>query len=377
MAIIPDTEFSMKIGIITFHFGSNYGAILQTYALCHAVESQGHTVEIIDFIPKRYANKTCIAEIIRNRIVKIINFKNDHIKRERIAAFREHNIKLTSRRYDTIEDINNNPPSFDAYICGSDQIWNPDLFGVLPPYFLDFVPDGKAIKLSYAASFGRESLPPINKYLIGQYLRGIQYISVREQTGINIVRDVAGREATQAMDPVFLIPPHEWETLISYPFCGLSQFILLYTMAPSHQLLQSARYLSERFHMPVIHLSWGIKKHKGIDHVINTAGPLQFIELIKHASYICTNSFHGTAFSIIFNKPFLVTPLLGEFESRNTRILSLLDKLGLTGQMVCDDKSLYKLAARNLAYNSNITTELLNDAIDNSFAFLKTSLRSI
>jgi len=259
----------MQIGIITFHFGSNFGAILQAYALCNAVESLGHNVKIIDFTPERYAKDASLIQTIKDRIVNIINYRNYQIKHKRITTFREQHYKLTDHRYTTVEDINKNPPVFDAYICGSDQIWNPELFGVLSPHFLEFVPSADAMKLSYAASFGGEFLDASFKDLIGQYIRRIQHISVRETTGIDIVREVAGREAIQVMDPVFLIAPHEWEILPGHPFSGPSQYILLYTMeANNHQLLESVRYLAERRRMQVIHLSWGIRKHQGIDHVI-------------------------------------------------------------------------------------------------------------
>jgi len=361
----------MQIGIITFHFGANFGALLQAYALCNAVESLGHSVKIIDFIPERYAKDASLIGTIRNGIVSVLNYKNRQIKRKRIATFREQHFKLTDRRYTTVEDINNNPPVFDAYICGSDQIWNPELFGVLSPYFLDFVPNADSMKLSYAASFGGEFLDASYKYLIGQYVRRIQYISVRETTGIDIVREVAGREATQVMDPVFLIAPHEWEALLGHPFSGPSEYILLYTMETNnYQLLESVRYLAERCHMQVIHLSWGIRKRQGIDYIINNAGPLEFIELIKNASYVCTNSFHGAAFSIIFNKPFLVVP----HKSRNIRIVSLLEKLELTSQMVTDNHSLYQLVERNLEYDTNKATRLIHNAIDSSFDFLQTTV---
>jgi hypothetical protein len=374
-AIERNAEPIMEIGIITFHFGSNFGALLQAYALCNALESLGHNVKIIDFIPKQYAKDASLIGTIRNGIVNIINYRNYEIKHKRITSFRERYFKLTDHRYTTVEDINKNPPIFDAYICGSDQIWNPELFGVLSPYFLDFVPNADAIKLSYAASFGGDFLDASFKDLIGQYIRRIQYISVRETTGIDIVREVAGREATQVMDPVFLLTPQAWERLPGHPFSGPSEYILLYSMdANNYQLLESVRYLGERYHMQVIHLSWGIRKHQGIDHVVNNAGPLEFIELIKNASYVCTNSFHGAAFSIILNKPFLVVPLVGAYESRNTRILSLLETLELTAHMVTDNHSLYQLVERNLEYDTNKTTGLLHNAIYSSFDFLQATV---
>jgi polysaccharide pyruvyl transferase len=365
-----NTESIMQIGIITYHFGSNYGALLQTYALCNAVESLGHNVKIIDFTPEQYAKDASLIDTIKSGIVNIINYRNCQIRHNRIATFREKHFKLTDHRYTTVEDINNNPPVFDAYICGSDQIWNPELFGVLSPYFLEFVPNTDAMKLSYAASFGKEFLDASYKDLIGQYIRPIQYISVRETTGIDIVREVAGREAKQVLDPVFLIPPHEWETLPGHPFSGPSEYILLYTMEINDQILESVRYLAKRCHMQIIHLFWGIRKRQGIDHIINNAGPLEFIELIKNASYVCTNSFHGAAFSIIFNKPFLVVP----HKSRNTRIASLLGKLELTSQMVTDNHSLYQLVERNLEYDANKATRLLRNAIDSSFDFLQKTI---
>lgn len=360
----------MQIGIITFHFGSNSGALLQTFALCNAVESLGHNVKIIDFVPKRYAKEGSLIGTIKNGIKNIIYYRNRQIKYKRINTFREQHFKLTDHRYTTVADININPPVFDAYICGSDQIWNPELFGVLSPYFLEFVPNADAIKLSYAASFGRESLDASYKYLIGHYIQHIHYISVREKTGVDIVREIAGREAEQVMDPVFLIAPHKWETLSGHQFSGPSDYILIYNMEPNDQLFQSVRYLAERCQMQVIHLSWGIRKHEGMDHVINNAGPLEFIELIRNASYVCTNSFHGTAFSIIFNKPFLIVP----HKSRNTRMASLLEKLELTSQIATDRQSLYQLVERKLAYDTNKTKRLLQNTIESSLDYLRTTI---
>jgi hypothetical protein len=343
---------------------------LQAYAFCNAIESLGHVAKIIDFVPERYAKDASLIVTVRKGLSNIINYGNYQLKRKRIAAFREKYFKLTDQRYTTVEDIERNPPVFDAYICGSDQIWNPELFGVLSPYFLDFVSDTNAIKSSYAASFGKEFLDASFRDLIGQYLRRLQYISVREASGKDIVREVSGREATEVMDPVFLVAAHDWEALLGHPSPSPCPYILLYSMESSEPLLDSARYLAERYQTQVIHLSWGMKKDPGIDRVINNAGPLEFIELIKSASYVCTNSFHGTAFSIIFRRPFVVVP----HKSRNTRITGLLEKLELTSQMVTDNHSLHQLAERNLSYDTAKTAALQQNATDSSFDFLRTTL---
>ena len=203
----------MKIYIVTFHWATNYGAVLQAYALQHYLKKQGCNVYIIDYVPKKL-KKTfwrCLASNPRYYIKTFSGLTKEYA----INLFRKKNLALTKTYHDHKALVDENWGK-SIFICGSDQIWNPffTLHGegqVTLSYYLDFVPTA-ARKVSYAASFGAERLTPPMDAIIAQELVSFSKVSVRERSAVNMLKKI-GISAELVCDPVFLLSWDEWEKM--------------------------------------------------------------------------------------------------------------------------------------------------------------------
>ncbi len=332
----------MKIRTITCHDVYNYGASLQAFALQNYLTRLGHDYEIIDFKPyyqqerynlfyigktsrfypivKKYPFLKLIYGPLKNyRIFKTYGrkIKFDHFKH----AF----LKLTPQHYTKSEGIQKDPPMADIYIAGSDQIWNTDIpNGNEPGYYLEF---GKSdtIRVSYAASFGITSLPDKLKPCIKNRLAHFQYISVREKTGLAILSDLQIPNVEIVLDPVFLLDKTEWEQLFIKPN-KYPKYILVYDFIDDQRIRDIALSLKQKTDYKIYSLNdW--QELDYADKNINDAGPIEFLNLIYYAEYIICNSFHGTAFSILFEKDFYSYSLSSQ--NTSSRILDLLKDLEL------------------------------------------------
>ncbi|MCK5615431.1 polysaccharide pyruvyl transferase family protein, partial [Candidatus Pacearchaeota archaeon] len=202
----------MRIGIITFHRAINYGAVLQMYALYTYLKQQGHDPFVIDFkqtYPDGYLGRRIISlikhpfDIFSAVKSRVLVKKGDSYLSQGFESFLKRFITFSGTSQ-TLEELQNNPPEADIYICGSDQIWNPDEIGFNPAYFLDFGPSDLN-RISYGPSFGRNEIP--NTYIddLKINLEKLDAISVREASGVEIVEQLTGREATQVLDPTLLL----------------------------------------------------------------------------------------------------------------------------------------------------------------------------
>lgn len=314
----------MKIGILTIHTAFNYGAMLQAFALQTAITKLGYNVQIIDYYPKDEEKNNMLRELTLNpkQIAKYIYARiNPDIQKKirRFNAFRNQ-MQLTQRYYEKNE-LYLNPPEFDVYIVGSDQMWNCernfDSF-----MFLDFV-NGKR-KISYAPSFGTKSIPEEYSAKLKKHLSAFQSISVRENDGVNIIKNATGLKATQVLDPTFLLSKDDWSQLAAKPqFNG--DYILVYGFSKSIEFVQLIKSVKERYKMPVVAIAIGIHFPFDVDNSLKNVGPLEFLALFRDAKVICTDSFHGLAFSIHFRKPFFTIP----HPTRNSRLENLLNLLNL------------------------------------------------
>lgn len=347
----------MKIAIITFHFESNYGALLQAYALSEKLRVCGHNVCFIDYIPKK---KKCFKDKAKAFITNLIIWKDILEKIRRIRSFKKCHFRLVKLN-DTQKMA-----SFDAYICGSDQIWNLDLFEDMTPYFLKFKTNNKGIKMSYAASIGKDVLNPSDKIKYSSLLKDIDHISVREESAVSLIEEISDKKPVQVIDPVFLCDKEHWLSLLQQDRIIKYPYILLYQMEKSDTLLENSIRLANEKKLPIIHIYGGFRKRDGIHKVINNVGPLEFLNLLNHASYVCTNSFHGTAFSLIFNKSFFVIP----HSTRNTRIDSLLSKVGLEDHILRCPEHYICLSKKDFKPNS-LFQSLMEKHIKESLDFLK------
>lgn len=320
----------MKIGIVTFHDAKNYGAALQAYALCKYINNnlQNVDAEIVDYKCKYldafYDPSLAFGNSIKGRIKRFLA-KTTLTQRNRVfAEFVKHNIPL-STRYD--ENNINSAQNYDAYIAGSDMLWhwhtdsNGEHFD--NTYFLDFV-KGNSKKNSYAASFGTESIDSKYEEHYKSMLKDFNNISVREESGIGFIEKFTGKKPLCHVDPTLLFTMQEWRKIEKKP--QKDSYILLYEVGSiSERMLSYAKKLAnEKSKELIILLSeYDPIKSKGIFGY----SPQEFLGWFDNADYVITNSFHGTVFSILYHKQFLV-----EINSwiKNNRSSELMEKLNLS-----------------------------------------------
>ena len=303
----------MKIGIITFHWATNYGAILQAYALQTYLTELGSEVEIINYRPRR--------NIFLQRLTWIRNREWGNFKKEkRLSLFRKNNLVVSAKRYGSNKALRSMKEKYDVIISGSDQVWNLSFIQYAEPnkqtysYYLDFV-SGKTKKISYAASFGTNNLPLDSKFNIREQLRSFNAISVREVTAKTIVEDL-GLNAKVVVDPTLLLDVNKYELL-----CGskkINDGMLVYKLHNKQNLFAKVeQLLSKKIKAYAVHSEMAIS-----DWLIS----------IKSANLVLTNSFHGIVFSILFKVPFI--NVLVEGSDMNDRIITLLSSLGLEDRCI-------------------------------------------
>ena len=329
----------MRIKTITCHDVYNVGASLQAFALQQYLSSLGHDVEIIDYKPdylSRHYSLTAVnnpkydKSVLREMYILLkLRKRLRAIKSEKKKAFdtfTKQYLRVTDKKYQSIQDLRIDCPKADLYLAGSDQIWNP-LFpnGKDPAFFLDFIPEDK-IKASYAASFAVEEISEEDKVRDQKLLSTFDHISVRESSGLNILESM-GLTGTHVCDPVFLLEVDEWKKLL-INFEHTKKYIFVYDFDSNQAMHQKIKRYAEEKDLEIIS-AFPIEGGKCLTNL----GPLEFLGVIAGAELVISNSFHATAFSIIFHVPFLV---FNRQEQINTRMSDLVQYFGVDKGVIID-----------------------------------------
>lgn len=309
----------MRIAIITFHAAINYGAVLQAYALSSYLKKMGHEAEFIQYYPS-----AVLGGGIKSRYKLWGLHPSDYLiafRQVRFRAFRKKYLKETSQVFRSVEELDA-LSGYDAYICGSDQIWNGHITGgkLDPAYFLSFAKEG-CRKIAYAASTGSDSF--MDKEGASELLKSFASISVRERGLVSEAERLSEKPVQSVVDPTLL--PVDYSELI----CPKQKrYILLYTFQRGANTYRQAKLLSKLTGLPIINIGAIVnpRKHPG---KIVCPSPAQFVSLFCNADYVVTNSFHGTVFSVIFERPLFSFALTGDHASRSTRMTDFLNNVGL------------------------------------------------
>jgi polysaccharide pyruvyl transferase WcaK-like protein len=336
----------MKIKTITCHNVYNHGATLQAYALVAYLEKLGHDVEIIDYLPPYLRIRTNFLSVSSNWIDRPWFWKLAYLVgkipsrllwpfiscKKRFDSFNKKNLSVTTRRYRTYRQLCKNPPSADLYLAGSDQIWNTSYQnGRDPAFFLDFGPDSIR-RASYAASFGLgnvvEQFIPFVKQKLGRFNK----ISVREKNGMEIIRSL-GFEGDHVCDPVFLLDEKDWDKICEEAVQPDEPYILIYDFEGREEFRSLAEELAKKLSLPLYSIN-NYHRCSYADRDFYTSGPDDFLSLIKNAELVVSNSFHATAFAIIFGTKFFALPRLND--KVNSRMESLLASCGLQDRFLQD-----------------------------------------
>ena len=329
----------MKIKTITCHDVYNVGASLQAYALVTYLKSLGHDTEIIDYKPEYLSrhyrlwggaspkfNKPLVREIYSlAKLPGRLKAKSSKRKKE-YDSFKENYLPVTARRYSSNEELKQNPPQADVFFAGSDQIWNTKFpNGKDPAFFLDFAPDS-AIRASYAASFAVSDIEDEWKDIVKSRLEKLDFIAVREKSGVKIIENLGINRSVQVSDPVFLLQREQWEKIAVSPETG-ECYILVYDFDGNTDIERLVKKLAEERQCKI----YSVLPCSYADRCFDQEGPLMFLGLIRDAECVVSNSFHSTAFSVIFNKQFFV---FQRHEGINTRMKDLMKDLGLSSRLI-------------------------------------------
>lgn len=317
-----------KIGIVTFHRALNYGAVLQGYALQKTISSLGANCNIVDYICPRITHDYTPFRVSKGDVLK--SFAKSCVmcrrRKKRSIAFQSffNNYIVKSEKQYTPENINDAKNDYDMFISGSDQVWSPFCVGFDPAYFLGFANDNQ--KFSYAASFATVNFPDSYVEEYKKRLSGFQTFSVREQSGVEVVKRFTGKTNAQThLDPSLLLSASDWSKIAVKKLD--KPYILIFTANPPSTLVEFAKKLSKEKNLPVYYINDAPHPVKnGINYIVAPTVE-EFVGYIKNAEYVVTNSFHGTAFSVIFNKNLFV-----EYKNQkgeNIRAKGLLDTLGI------------------------------------------------
>lgn len=383
-----------KIGIITIVKVNNYGAELQAFALQKKLELMGYHAEVIDylyyknwrfkdtkesqpFIPMSrkekltYWIKYRFINFLIDRILPILNSAVRN-RNNRFESFHKINTKF-SKTFFSYQELYHAKLDYDIFMVGSDQVWNPAASSTIEPYFLTFAPKD-AKKISYASSFGVSQIEDQLKEKYKTLLNNINTISVREDSGIKLVKQLTGKDATQVADPTLLLSKQEWTNYMKlYPNMP-PRYILIYQLSDSDAIVNLACRISSERNIPIFRIckrAFNVRKDRGINNILD-AGPSEFLSLFYNAEYIITNSFHGTAFSVNFNKSFFT--VVSSTKKNNARMQSLLELMNLKDRLIYDNINIktIDISTQKLDFqNCNIKLEKIQK---DSITFLANSL---
>ena len=371
--------FMAYVGLVTPYRIDNYGTKLQAYAMQKLIEIIGFDSEIVDYYPK-YDKRPHI--LIRKIVRKFRRktgkvFVNENTKRRHEALEKFDEIYKKSGVIKGYGNLRSCSKNYCCFVCGSDQIWESGNM-ITDYYNLNFV-DNKP-RISYAASFGAEKIAEryISEYR--KFLSRMDSISVREKSGLDIVRKITGKDAVQVLDPTVAVGVQVWNEL-----CGENDFmhkgeryIFCYFLGDNESHREMAEKLSKKTELMLVSLPH-MKKYVEADEKLSgkklyDVTPKDFLNYIKYAEYVCTDSFHGTVFSILFGREFFVFNRFSNSDanSTNTRIRSLLTVAGLENRLTGSFEDMEKNLSSVTDYDK--TNKLLNVEIEKSRKFLADAL---
>lgn len=382
-----------KVGILTFHYAHNYGAVLQAYALKTKLARMGYDAKVVNYqnkyIARLYRQGTHIdywkRDILPNRWGRLIGIarKQRHGRSEwqrQWKAFEQfigqylmdeqlpHAGEKVLHTTDEVAQSN-----CDAYILGSDQIWARELtHGLDPVYFGQFASDKP--KISYAASVPNGNIPEGEKTQFQEYLAQLQSVSVREETLAEELEELLQRKVDTVVDPTLLLEKCDYESLLYEHTLEEQEYLFVYYVVENPVLTKLARIAAKQLGCKLVELHYQRTPERDAEFertqtdldvtYIYDAGPREFLTYIRDARMVMTNSFHGTVFSILFHKQFY------SVYEQNGRIQNLLDFLGISERHIYAEESLqlteemaYEPVAQKLAQYRSKSEQYLENAL--------------
>lgn len=362
----------MKVSIITLHRITNFGSLLQTYATQTYIRKLGYETEVVDFVPEGITFKRGVwpkgASLI-SKIIKVLPLTAVNlIQYDMVNSFMKKYITVSPKRYGSFAELAEDVPEADIYLSGSDQVWNTqnnNPHDDLKAYYLCHAPEEKR-KIAYAGSFGKEDFSDAEKAEIGSWLKDYDAISVREDAALKTL-DALGVSGTWVTDPTLLLSQEEWRE-----FCTKEKpnpgYVFVYNLNRNKLLEEAAIKIAEKKGLRVVNFADTFEFIKGAENRFNNDA-LDFLNYISNADFVVTDSFHGTAFSLNFNRQFICVSA----PKYNCRLESILRLTGLKDErLVFDVETALKVSENEINYSE--VNPKLDKAREDSRAFLKNAL---
>lgn len=373
------------MGLLSIPRYYNYGTQLQLFALKTAIEAAGYDCDVLDYV-KRFVDPAPVVRRMTNVLLNphriAIGVANRAYQRYVVARGREglrlskqfeaETLNLSGPRYTEPDDFLATPPDYDAFVVGSDQLWNP--LGHLgdTAFFLKFAPPAQ--RIAYAPSVGVSRLDDEAQAWIRDGVEGLTHLSVREETGARLVQEVSGRRARVVVDPTLLVDAGRWEEESRPSRYGGGDYILQYTLAGDRYIRDRGDALARALGCRRV----VIPKHRRDvlrmgRNVVNAwdVGPREFLDLFRGARFVLTDSFHGTLFSVRFGRPFYSFRRYGEESAAFSRIEDFLGRIGLEDRIA--DRNSDRLDA-HASPDFGRAHAVLDERIQESREFLERAL---
>lgn len=329
----------MKIGQLTFHASHNYGSVLQAYAMAKILQNMGHESEFINLRPQSQKNSYKIIKPTNKGVrllFKLVIYPWLKKRYNHYERFINNVLPITKREYSSTEEMCSCQFDYDAYVVGGDQIWNPVCQDFETAYYLQFLSkNNQAKKVSYSPSVGKTDFDQETQKRMAKWIQCFDSISVREKRGADLIQTLTEKKVECVCDPVVLLDKEEWNKLAVKPKLK-KPYILVYFLDNNHGSRNLTEYLRKTTGYEVVIFNEYIRDFFKPYHKAYSASPEEFVGLFMNASLIYTNSFHGTAFATVFERPFITAIAPDQENARNnndSRKIDYLNMLGLEARL--------------------------------------------
>ena len=370
------------IGIITYHHYYNYGTMLQALALQEKVEQLGYQAELIDF---KQDNSLSRYEMLKLRIKRMPVYIKERKKYRALADSREKikeknelfeqfyktYLHVGKKKYTTTQQLMENPPVYDGYVVGSDQTWNPFVANSPEAFFLPFV-ENKSKKGSYGPSLAVKSLSDEKEKEYRKKLSNFSFLSCREQDGAQLLSRITQKEVKCVLDPTLLLSAKEWGKYCEFEI-PKEPYILVYFLGEKSEHRRAVEKIQKLTNWKIISLPAAYLEMENNDYKKVGGGPKEFLSLIRGAALICTDSFHGTMFSINFQRNFFSFCKSSDSEesSENSRLYSALNIFGLSNRII---HNMDNLTAEDISIDYKNVIPILEEQRRDSIEYLENML---
>lgn len=350
----------MKAGIMTFPKSPSFGASLQMYALYKSITAFGVDTEVVNYVNEYMEKGSHISHKNTTVLKKIYKWITEANNRQLFAKFEKEIPMFPAKPIHSSAELKKVDDRYQYFVCGSDQVWNPDITGCDYSYLLDFCTDGQK-KISYAPSFGVESLPTDIADKCATLLNDYSSLSVREEKGKELVMQLTGRDCPIVLDPTMLIERAQWQKEGKKKHGLPDHYVAYFIFNPKDYVMKYARNLSKQYSAPLLFIGGNDFTKLRHKEYSGSLGPREWLYIIEHADAVVTDSYHGAAFSIIFQKCLHVSLE----SSTKSRLVTLLKTFGIDKcaipQGALDDRAYVEPD-----YNSvqRIMTKRRNESLD-------------